>query len=77
VLHQVTWRRGTKATSNTLASMTSRFIALRVRAANRDIPRADDGSLPAEWLLALTEQQFSRHYQLSDVIRSNVAKLGL
>ncbi|EPR76229.1 putative transposase [Leifsonia rubra CMS 76R] len=32
--------------------MTSRFIALRVRAANRDIPRADDGSLPTEWLLA-------------------------
>lgn len=52
-LHQVTWRHGTKSTtSNKLASMTSRFIALRVRAANRDIPRAEDGSLPAEWLLA-------------------------
>ena len=52
-LHQVTWRRGTKSTtSNKLASMTSRFTALRVRAANRDIPRATDGSLPTEWLLA-------------------------
>jgi SRSO17 transposase len=52
-LHQVTWRHGTKSTtSNRLASMTSRFIALRVRPANRDIPRAEDGSLPAEWLLA-------------------------
>lgn len=52
-LHQVTWRHGTKSsTSNRLASMTSRFIALRVRPANRDIPRGNDGSLPAEWLLA-------------------------
>lgn len=32
--------------------MISRFIALRIRAANRDIPRAEDGSLTAEWLLA-------------------------
>jgi SRSO17 transposase len=52
-LHQVTWRHGTKSsTTNRLASMTSRFIALRVRAANRDIPRGDDGSLPTERLLA-------------------------
>lgn len=52
-LHQATWRRGTKSsTSNRLASMRSRFIALRVRPANRDIPHADDGSLPVEWLLA-------------------------
>ena len=52
-LHQVTWRHGTRATpNNTLASMKSRFIALRVRPANRDLPRGDDGSLPAEWLLA-------------------------
>jgi SRSO17 transposase len=52
-LHQVTWRHGTKSTtSNKLASMTSRFTALRVRAANRDIPRGSDGSLPTEWLLA-------------------------
>ena len=52
-LHQVTWRHGTKATpNNKLASMKSRFIALRVRPANRDLPRGDDGSLPVEWLLA-------------------------
>lgn len=52
-LHQVTWRHGTKSTtSNKTASMRSRFIALRVRAANREIPRAQDGSLPAKWLLA-------------------------
>ena len=32
--------------------MTSCFLAIRVRPANRDIPRADDGSLPGCWLLA-------------------------
>jgi len=32
--------------------MKSRFIALRVRPANRDLPRGDDGTLPAQWLLA-------------------------
>ena len=32
--------------------MRSRFLALRVRPANRDIPRAPDGSLPECWLLA-------------------------
>jgi SRSO17 transposase len=32
--------------------MTSHFLAIRVRPANRDIPRAADGSLPACWLLA-------------------------
>ena len=49
----VTWRQGTKATkSNPAASMTSQFLALRVRPANRDIPRAGDGSLPGCWLLA-------------------------
>ena len=52
-MHQVTWRHGTKTTTNNrAASMTSRFTALRIRPANRDIARADDGSLPAEWLLA-------------------------
>ena len=52
-LRQVTWRHGTKTTpDNRVASMTSRFIALRVCPANRDIARADDGSLSAEWLLA-------------------------
>ena len=32
--------------------MTSRFLALRVRPANRDIPRGPDGSLPECWLIA-------------------------
>jgi len=50
---QVTWRRGTRVTrSNPAAAMTSHFLAIRVRPANRDIPRAADGSLPACWLLA-------------------------
>ncbi len=49
----VTWRQGTKATKgNPEAAMTSCFVAIRVRPANRDIPRAADGSLPACWLLA-------------------------
>jgi SRSO17 transposase len=49
----VTWRQGTKATSgNPTALMTSCFLAIRVRPANRDIPRRPDGSLPECWLLA-------------------------
>ena len=49
----VTWRQGTKATSgNPAAAMTSHFLAIRVRPANRDVPRAPDGSLPECWLLA-------------------------
>ena len=32
--------------------MKSRFIALRVGAANRDLPRGSHGSLPVEWLFA-------------------------
>lgn len=52
-IRAVTWRQGTKATrGNPTASMTSDFLAIRVRPANRDIPRADDGSLPDCWLLA-------------------------
>ena len=52
-IQQVTWRQGTKATrGNPAALMTSHFLAIRVRPANRDIPRADDGSLPDCWLLA-------------------------
>src|ERR1035438_9621868 len=49
----VTWRQGTKATpGNPDAAMTSWFVAIRVRPANRDIPRAADGTLPECWLLA-------------------------
>jgi SRSO17 transposase len=52
-VRQVTWRQGTKATKgNPAAAMTSHFVAIRVRPANRDIPREPDGSLPECWLLA-------------------------
>jgi SRSO17 transposase len=52
-IQQVTWRQGTKTTkSNPDAAMTGCFLAIRVRPANRDIPRAEDGSLPECWLLA-------------------------
>ena len=51
-LRQATWRNGTKTDpSNRTAAMRSRFLALRVRPATRDIPLADDGSLPEQWLL--------------------------
>jgi len=52
-LHQVTWRHGTKRSAgNPGAAMRSRFMAVRVRPANRNIPRHDDGSLPECWLIA-------------------------
>jgi SRSO17 transposase len=52
-LRIVTWRHGTRATTgNPTARLRSRFLALRVRPANRDIPRGADGSLGACWLLA-------------------------
>jgi SRSO17 transposase len=52
-IRPVTWRHGTRAANgNPDALMNSRFLAIRVRPANRDIPRADDGSLPECWLLA-------------------------
>ncbi|MGH3716551.1 MAG: IS701 family transposase, partial [Micromonosporaceae bacterium] len=50
---EVTWRHGSRATkTNPTAAMTSKFVAIKVRPANRDIPRATDGTLPARWLLA-------------------------
>ena len=52
-LRTVTWRQGTKTSpNNPTAAMRSRFAAMRIRPANRDIPRAEDGTLPAVWLLA-------------------------
>ena len=49
----VTWRQGTRTTKdNPGAAMTGHFLAIRVRPANRDIPRAADRSLPDCWLLA-------------------------
>jgi SRSO17 transposase len=49
---QITWRRGTRTgPANRLASLTSKFLAVRIRPANRDIPLNADGSLPDEWLI--------------------------
>jgi SRSO17 transposase len=50
---RVIWRHGSRTTPvNPTAVMRSRFVALRVRPANRDLPRAADGSLPECWLIA-------------------------
>src|SRR5918999_1085737 len=52
-LRRVTWRHGSRKNAhNPTAAMRSRFMALRVRPANRDIPRGPDGSLPECWLIA-------------------------
>ena len=52
-LHRVTWRHGSrKSARNPTAAMRSRFLALRVRPANREIPRNTDGTLPECWLIA-------------------------
>jgi SRSO17 transposase len=49
---QVTWRRGTRATNdNPTAAMRAHFLAIRIRPANRRIPR-NDGTLPEVWLIA-------------------------
>ncbi|ABD13573.1 transposase, IS4 family [Frankia casuarinae] len=49
----VTWRHGTHRTpANPTAGMRSRFLALRVRPAGRNITRNPDRSLPVCWLLA-------------------------
>lgn len=42
---EVAWRQGSKGT------LTSRFAACRVRPANRNLPKHEDGTLPACWLL--------------------------
>jgi SRSO17 transposase len=69
-IQPVTWRQGTKAAKdNPAAVMTSHFLAIRVRPANRDIPRAGDGSLPECWLLAEwpPEADEPADYWLSDL----------
>jgi len=49
---EVTWRYGTRiSNANPTAAMTSTFLAIKVRPANRDIPRNPDGTLPTRWLL--------------------------
>lgn len=42
---EVSWRQGSKGL------MTSWFAAVRVRPANRNLPKNPDGSLPECWLL--------------------------
>jgi len=52
-LRQITWRHGSRHnTANPTAAMRSRFLTLRLRPANTDIPRQRDGSLPECWLIA-------------------------
>jgi SRSO17 transposase len=52
-LRTITWRHGSRKNArNPTAAMRSRFLALRVRPANRDIPRTPDGALPECWLIA-------------------------
>jgi SRSO17 transposase len=52
-LRRITWRQGTKKTGgNPAAKMRSRFMAVPVRLANKDIPRSADGSVPERLLLA-------------------------
>jgi SRSO17 transposase len=52
-VEHLTWRRGSRRTpANPTAAMRSHFLAIRVRPANREIPRNADGSLPECWLIA-------------------------
>jgi SRSO17 transposase len=49
---KITWRTGARRSpDNPDARMCSHFAAIPVRPANRDIPRADDGTLPVRTLL--------------------------
>lgn len=65
-LRQVTWRQGTKKTKgNPTAKMRSRFLTMRVRPANRNISRAEDGSLPECWLLAEATRRTQAHRLLA------------
>jgi SRSO17 transposase len=52
-VRQVTWRRGSRrSAANRTAAMRSHFLGIRIRPANRDIPRGGDGHLPEVWLIA-------------------------
>jgi len=49
----LTWRHGSRRNpANPAAALRSHFLAIRVRPANREIPRNADGSLPECWLIA-------------------------
>jgi SRSO17 transposase len=53
----ITWRHDNRVTrTNPTASLTGRFLALRVRPVNKAVPRAPDGTLPAQWLLVQWDQ---------------------
>ena len=52
---RISWRRGTRSgPGNRTATMRSEFTALRIRPANRDIPRDDDGAdlLTFPWVIS-------------------------
>ena len=52
-VEHITWRHGSRRDpANPTAAMRSNFPAVRVRPANREIPRNADGSLPECWLIA-------------------------
>jgi len=52
-VRKLAWRQGTRATAgNQQAKLRSHFLAIRIRPANRDIPRNNDGTLPEQWLIA-------------------------
>lgn len=67
-LQVVSWRTGTRRRrDNPRGLMSSRFIATRVRPANRTIPKEPDGTLPECWLIAEwpTDAQKPTDYWLS------------
>ena len=52
-VEHLTWRHGSRRNAaNPTAAMRSHFLAIRVRPANREIPRNADGSLPECWIIA-------------------------
>lgn len=52
-LKTVTWSHGDKTDpDNPVVAMRSRFLALRIRPATRDIAPAHDGHLPEAWLIS-------------------------
>jgi SRSO17 transposase len=58
---EVGWRTGSRPRpGNPEAVMTGKFLAMRVRPANRAIPRGPDGSLPAQWLLVQWDDEASQ-----------------
>ncbi|GAA4705810.1 IS701-like element ISBj9 family transposase [Kocuria gwangalliensis] len=61
VFQEVSWRQGSRGV------LTGRFVAIRVRPANRNLPRNPDGSLPDCWLLVewSTDSEAPTDYWLS------------